>query len=215
MQQQIKELEKHSATSTALFEPFPLYGILFVVSFASTAGCMLLKDIVTEDAKTVGLLKQAGAIVVGKTNLDQFATGLVGTRSPFGAVPNSFNSESVSGDSSSGFASVVARGLVPFLLGIDTAGSGHVTAAFNNIVGLKSTKGRFSNYGLMQACKSIACISVFALTVDDAEVVAQVLEQFDVRDAYSRHHTKTAPAKLSSALILRFQKICNSLAMRK
>ncbi|TCB36734.1 allophanate hydrolase, partial [Acinetobacter sp. ANC 4910] len=129
LQQQIDELEKHSAESTALFEQFPLYGIPFavkdnidVVGFASTAGCMLLKDIVTEDAETIRLLKQAGAIVVGKTNLDQFATGLVGTRSPFGAVPNSFNPDYVSGGSSSGSASVVARGLVPFSLGTDTAG---------------------------------------------------------------------------------------------
>jgi allophanate hydrolase len=121
LQQQIEELEKHSATSTALFEQVPLYGIPFAVSFSSTAGCMLLKDIVTEDAKTVGLLKQAGAIVVGKTNLDQFATGLVGTRSPFGVAPNSFNSEYVSGGSSSGSASVVACGLVSFSLGTDTA----------------------------------------------------------------------------------------------
>lgn len=207
LQQQIEELEKHSTTSTALFEQFPLYGIPFavkdnidVVGFATTAGCKVLHDMAQEDAETVRLLKQAGAIVVGKTNLDQFATGLVGTRSPFGAVPNSFNSEYVSGGSSSGSASVVARGLVPFSLGTDTAGSGRVPAAFNNIVGLKPTKGRFSNYGLMPAVKSIDCISIFALTVDDAEVVAQVLEQFDVRDSYSRHNPKTAPAKLSSAL---------------
>lgn len=207
LQQQIEELQKSSTESTALFEQFPLYGIPFAVKdnidatgFATTAGCKVLTDIVNEDAETVRLLKQAGAILVGKTNLDQFATGLVGTRSPFGAVVNSFNPDYVSGGSSSGSTSVVARGLVPFSLGTDTAGSGRVPAAFNNIVGLKPTKGRFSNYGLLPAVKSIDCISVFALTVEDAESVAQVLEQFDVRDSYSRHHPKTAPAKLSSAL---------------
>lgn len=207
LQQQIEELQQRSLHSQSLWEQFPLYGIPFAVKdnidvsgFATTAACKALNSIATEDAETVRLLKQAGAIVVGKTNLDQFATGLVGTRSPFGAVKNSFNPEYVSGGSSSGSASVVARGLVPFSLGTDTAGSGRVPAAFNNIVGLKPSKGRFSNYGLLPACKSIDCISVFALTVTDAEAVAQVLEQFDVRDSYSRHNPKTAPAKFSAGL---------------
>ena len=207
IQTQIIELQQRSTESTALLEQFPLYGIPFAVKdnidvagFATTAGCKVLNEIVHEDAETVRLLKQAGAIVVGKTNLDQFATGLVGTRSPFGAVVNSFNPEYVSGGSSSGSASVVARGLVPFSLGTDTAGSGRVPAAFNNIVGLKPTKGRFSNHGLLPAVKSIDCISVFALTVADAEAVADVLEQFDVRDSYSLPNPKTAPAKLSSSL---------------
>ncbi|MHA3890819.1 allophanate hydrolase [Acinetobacter sp. GXMZU3951] len=207
LQQQIEELQQRSLHSQSLWEQFPLYGIPFAVKdnidvngFATTAACKALNSIATEDAETVRLLKQAGAIVVGKTNLDQFATGLVGTRSPFGAVKNSFNPEYVSGGSSSGSASVVARGLVPFSLGTDTAGSGRVPAAFNNIVGLKPSKGRFSNHGLLPACKSIDCISVFALTVTDAEAVAEVLEQFDVRDSYSRHNPKTAPAKFSAGL---------------
>ncbi|PJG43957.1 allophanate hydrolase [Acinetobacter tandoii] len=207
LKEQIAELQQRTAESKVLFEQFPLYGLPFAVKdnidvagFATTAGCKALNEVVAEDAETVRLLKQAGAIVVGKTNLDQFATGLVGTRSPYGAVVNSFNPEYVSGGSSSGSASVVARGLVPFALGTDTAGSGRVPAAFNNIVGLKPTKGRFSNSGLLPAVKSIDCISVFALTVEDAEVVAEVLEHFDVRDSYSRHNPKTAPAKLSSAL---------------
>lgn len=207
LQQQIEELQQRSLHSQSLWEQFPLYGIPFAVKdnidvngFATTAACKALNLIATEDAETVRLLKQAGAIVVGKTNLDQFATGLVGTRSPYGAVKNSFNPEYVSGGSSSGSASVVARGLVPFSLGTDTAGSGRVPAAFNNIVGLKPSKGRFSNHGLLPACKSIDCISVFALTVTDAEAVAEVLEQFDVRDSYSRHNPKTAPAKFSAGL---------------
>jgi allophanate hydrolase len=145
-------------------------------------------------------LKQAGAIVIGKTNLDQFATGLVGTRSPYGAVANTFNSEYVSGGSSSGSASVVARGFVPFALGTDTAGSGRVPAAFNNIVGLKPTKGRFSNRGLLPACKSLDCISIFALTVADADLVANILEAYDPLDSYSRKHPKNVPAHFSSKL---------------
>ena len=108
---------------------------------------------------------------MGKTNLDQFATGLVGTRSPYGAVPNSFKAEYVSGGSSSGSASVVARGLVPFSLGTDTAGSGRVPAGFNNIVGLKPTKGRVSTRGVVPACRSLDCVSVFALTLADAETI--------------------------------------------
>ena len=150
-----------------------------VAGFVTTAACKTLTTVATQDAETIRLLKNAGAIVVGKTNLDQFATGLVGTRSPFGAVSNTFNADYVSGGSSSGSASVVARGLVPFALGTDTAGSGRVPAAFNNIIGLKPTKGRFSNRGLLPACKSLDCISIFALTVTDADTIAQTVEHYD------------------------------------
>lgn len=188
-------------------EQLPLYGVpiaikdnIDVAGFASTAACKILTEIKTHDAFVVTRLKQAGAIIVGKTNLDQFATGLVGTRSPFGAVPNTFNSDYVSGGSSSGSASVVARGLVPIALGTDTAGSGRVPAGFNNIVGLKPTKGRFSNTGLMPACKSIDCISIFGLTVTDAEIVAKIMEGYDTADSYSRHNPNTAPAKFSPNL---------------
>ncbi|WP_180077047.1 allophanate hydrolase [Acinetobacter sp. YH12251] len=191
----------------------PLFGVpiavkdnIDVVGFASTAAFKLFTDIKTEDAYVVQRLKQAGAIIVGKTNLDQFATGLVGTRSPFGAVPNTFNSDFVSGGSSSGSGSVVARGLVPIALGTDTAGSGRIPAAFNNIVGLKPTKGRFSNTGLLPACKSLDCISIFALIVADATVVAEVMEGFDVTDSYSRVNPATAPAKFSAQLNLAIPK---------
>lgn len=207
LQDQISLIKEKSATSNDLMKDFPLYGIPFAVkdnidveSFATTAACKALTDIATTDAETVRILKNAGAIVVGKTNLDQFATGLVGTRSPFGAVPNTFDSNYVSGGSSSGSASVVARGLVPFSLGTDTAGSGRVPAGFNNIVGLKPTKGRFSNRGLLPACKSIDCISIFALTVHDAALVASIAEAYDSKDSYSRHNPNTAPAKFSSEL---------------
>lgn len=157
---QIDALKKiENATTLALFGvPIAVKDNIDVAGFASTAAFKLFTDLKTQDAYVVQRLKQAGAIIVGKTNLDQFATGLVGTRSPFGAVPNTFNPDYVSGGSSSGSGSVVARGLVPIALGTDTAGSGRIPAAFNNIVGLKPTKGRFSNTGLLPACKSIDCI---------------------------------------------------------
>ena len=177
-------------------EEQPLYGVPFVVKdnidcagVPTTAACPAYAYTPQDDATTVARLKAAGAIVIAKTNLDQFATGLVGTRSPYGAVPNTFDPAYVSGGSSSGSAVAVARGVVPFSLGTDTAGSGRVPAGFNNIVGLKPTKGRFSIRGVVPACKTLDCVSVFALTVEDAHTVAQVLEDADSADGYSR----TAP----------------------
>ncbi len=207
LQQQISAVKQQAKLCDDQDKDLPLYGIPFavkdnidVVGFVTTAACKIEKNIATIDAETIRLLKKAGAIVVGKTNLDQFATGLVGTRSPFGIVRNCFNAEYVSGGSSSGSASVVARGLVPFALGTDTAGSGRIPAGFNNIVGLKPTKGRFSTRGLMPACRSLDCISIFALTVIDAEQIAQYLEMYDEQDSYSRKHPKNVPAKFSSEL---------------
>ncbi|MCH7329484.1 allophanate hydrolase [Acinetobacter modestus] len=207
IEQQIQVLNELSKEAESLEKQFPLYGVPFAVKdnidvagFVTSAACKALTTVAVQDAETVRLLKQAGAIVIGKTNLDQFATGLVGTRSPFGAVANTFNSEYISGGSSSGSASVVARGLVPFALGTDTAGSGRIPAAFNNIVGLKPTKGRFSNRGLLPACKSLDCISIFALTVADADLVANILEAYDPLDSYSRKHPKNVPAHFSSKL---------------
>src|SRR5690606_16350624 len=139
----------------------PLYGVPFAVKdnidvagLPTTAACPAFTYIAQTDAACVARLRAAGAIVLAKTNLDQFATGLVGTRSPYGAVPNSFNSAYVSGGSSSGSSVAVARGTFPFSLGTDTAGSGRVPAGFNNIVGLKPTKGRFSTGGVVPACRS-------------------------------------------------------------
>lgn len=184
----------------------PLYGIPFAVKdnidaagFPTTAACPAFRYIAEQDATTVAQLKAAGAIVIGKTNLDQFATGLVGTRSPWGAVSNTFNPDYVSGGSSSGSASVVARGLVPFSLGTDTAGSGRVPAGFNNIVGLKPTKGWFSASGVVPACRLNDTVSVFALTVSDAWTIAETAAGYDARDAYSRHAPATAPAALSES----------------
>lgn len=171
----------------------PLYGVPYVVkdnidvaTLPTTAACPAFTYIAERDATSVARLRAAGAIVLAKTNLDQFATGLVGTRSPYGAVPNSFDPALVSGGSSSGSAVAVAEGLVPFSLGTDTAGSGRVPAGFNNIVGLKPTKGRFSTLGVVPACRSLDCVSIFALTVKDAEWVAQQIEGFDSEDPYSR-----------------------------
>jgi allophanate hydrolase len=175
------------------FAGMPLYGVPFAVKdnidvagMPTTAGCPEFAYVPSVNAYVVDRLLEAGAILIGKTNLDQFATGLVGVRSPYGAVSNSFDPAYVSGGSSAGSAVVVARGLVPFALGTDTAGSGRVPAGLNNIVGLKPTRGAFSNTGVVPACRSLDCISVFATTVDDAKTVYAAALAYDDVDAYSR-----------------------------
>ncbi|WP_415753588.1 allophanate hydrolase [Pseudomonas leptonychotis] len=184
----------------------PLYGVPFAIKdnidaagWPTTAACPEFAYTAATDATVVAKLRAAGAILIGKTNLDQFATGLVGTRSPYGAVANSFNAAYVSGGSSSGSASVVACGLVPFALGTDTAGSGRVPAGFNNIVGLKPSKGWLSTTGLVPACRSLDCISIFALTVADAQCVAQIAGGYDASDAYSRQNPNRAPVNMPAA----------------
>jgi allophanate hydrolase len=174
-------------------ESLPLYGVPFAIKdnidlegVVTTAACPDYAYMPNVSAHVVQRLIDAGAIPIGKTNLDQFATGLVGTRSPYGACRNSVNAEYVSGGSSSGSAVAVATGLVSFSLGTDTAGSGRVPAAFNNIVGLKPTCGRLSTSGVVPACRSIDCVSIFALTADDAARVCAVAEGFDRADSYSR-----------------------------
>ena len=133
-------------------------------------------------------LRQAGAIIVGKTNLDQFATGLVGVRSPYGVPRNPFDAKLIPGGSSSGSAVAVAAGLVPLALGTDTAGSGRVPAALNNIVGLKPSLGMISTAGVVPACRTLDCVSVFALTVDDAMTALAAMAGPDNADPYSRSH---------------------------
>ena len=171
----------------------PLYGIPFAVKdnmdvagLPTTAACPAFAHVAEQDATVVARLCAAGAILVGKTNLDQFATGLVGVRSPYGVVTNPFNPAYIGGGSSSGSASVVARGCVPFALGTDTAGSGRVPAAFNNLVGLKPTRGLVSSVGVVPACRTLDCVSVFALSVEDAGSVFDVIAGFDAADPYSR-----------------------------
>ncbi len=163
-----------------------------VEGWPTTAACPQFSYVAKSDATVVRILRDAGAIIVGKTNLDQFATGLVGTRSPYGKVPNTFDSAYISGGSSSGSASLVARGLVPIALGTDTAGSGRVPAAFNQIVGWKPTKGTFSTRGLVPACRTLDCVSIFALTVGDAKAVAALLSEHDPDDPYSREQVKAS-----------------------
>ena len=137
------------------------------------------------DAFAVERLRAAGAFPVGKTNLDQFATGLVGVRSPYGAVHNAFDSRFIAGGSSAGSAVAVAAGLASFSLGTDTAGSGRVPAALNNIVGLKPTRGLISNRGTVPACRSLDCISIFALNCTDAQSVLDQIAAPDSEDWFS------------------------------
>ena len=204
LRQQLAALETLLSAANGDTTALPLYGVPFAIKdnidaagWPTTAACPAFRYTAEADAFVVARLRQAGAILIGKTNLDQFATGLVGTRSPYGAVPNSFNPDYVSGGSSSGSASVVARGLVPFALGTDTAGSGRVPAGFNNIVGLKPTKGWLSTTGLVPACRTLDCISVFALTVNDALAVANLAGDYDPSDAYSRSNPNTARVGVS------------------
>ena len=157
-----------------------------VAGMPTTAGCPDYAYVPEASAPAVQRLLGAGAIVMGKTNLDQFATGLVGVRSPYGVPRNVFDPARVPGGSSSGSAVAVAAGIVPFSLGTDTAGSGRVPAAFGNIVGLKPTIGAISSRGIVPACRSIDTISVFARTVDEALAVTRVMTGYDAADPYSR-----------------------------
>jgi allophanate hydrolase len=171
----------------------PLWGVPFAIKdnidlkgVPTTAGCEAFSYVPERSAAVVELLIAAGAIPLGKTNLDQFATGLVGMRSPHGEGKNVFNTDYISGGSSSGSAIATALGQVSFALGTDTAGSGRVPAAFNNLVGHKPTKGLLSTTGVVPACKSLDCVSIFALTSADAASVLAVAAQADTTDPYSR-----------------------------
>lgn len=184
--------------SKANKEKLPLYGVPIAVKdnidykgLPTTAACPAFSFQPERDAYVVELLRDAGAVILGKTNLDQFATGLVGTRSPYGITSCVFNDKYVSGGSSAGSASVVGRGIVPLSLGTDTAGSGRVPAALNNLIGLKPTKGVFSCRGVVPACKSLDCVSIFALNLGDAETAFKVMCKPNVlEDEYSRAFPK-------------------------
>jgi allophanate hydrolase len=174
-------------------ESLPLYGIPFAVKDnidvagqPTTAACATFSHVPAVSAASVARLEQAGAICVGKTNLDQFATGLTGIRSPYGACASVFHPDYPAGGSSSGSAVAVAAGLASFALGTDTGGSGRVPAGFNNIVGLKPTLGRVSSRGLVPNCRTLDTVSVFALDCADATEVLRCIEGFDPLDAFSR-----------------------------
>lgn len=189
-----RELEESDVTGVDL----PLYGIPFAIKdnidaagFATTAACPDYAYTPAEDATAVRRLLDAGAILIGKTNLDQFATGLVGTRSPHGAPRCVFDRDYISGGSSSGSAVAVAAGLVSFSLGTDTAGSGRVPAAFNNLVGVKPSRGLVSTHGVVPACRSLDCVTVLAVSCGEADLVRQIMQGLDPQDPYSR----TAPGR--------------------
>lgn len=174
-------------------EALPLWGIPFAIKdnidlagVPTTAACPDYRYIPDKSAFVVEQLIAAGAIPIGKTNLDQFATGLVGTRSPFGACKNSIKPEMISGGSSSGSAVAVGLGLASFSLGTDTAGSGRIPAFLNNLVGVKPTVGTLSASGMVPACRTLDTISIFTHTVDDAESIFQLTAVYDEGDDYAR-----------------------------
>lgn len=187
----------------------PLYGVpvavkdnIDVAGLPTTAACPAFSYMPERDATAVAKLRAAGAIVIGKTNLDQFATGLVGVRSPYGVPKNPFNPELIPGGSSSGSAVAVSAGLVPLSLGTDTAGSGRVPAGLNNIVGLKPSLGLVSTFGVVPACRSLDCVSIFSLTADDAWTALQAIAGFDERDSYSREIAIGSPGLLPPATVI-------------
>jgi allophanate hydrolase len=171
----------------------PLYGIpvavkdnIDVKGLPTTAACPAFGYRPAKDATSVAKLREAGALIIGKTNLDQFATGLVGVRTPYGIGRNLFDNKLIPGGSSTGSALAVAAGMTPLALGTDTAGSGRVPAAFANIVGLKPSRGMVSCAGVVPACRTLDCVSVFALTVDDAMAMLDVIAGPDAADPYAR-----------------------------
>lgn len=177
----------------ALAPARPLYGVPFAIKdnidlagLPTTAGCPAYSYMPAGSATVVQALLDAGAIPIGKTNLDQFATGLVGARSPHGACASVFDARYISGGSSAGSAVAVAKGLASFSLGTDTAGSGRVPAAFNGLVGLKPTRGLLSTLGVVPACRTLDCVSIFARTCHDAHTVWQAARGYDPLDPYSR-----------------------------
>ncbi|MEX0954049.1 MAG: allophanate hydrolase [Rhizobiaceae bacterium] len=184
-----------------------LWGIPYVVKdnidvagMPTTAGCPDFAYMAQADAFVIGRLKSAGAICLGKTNLDQFATGLVGMRTPFPAPRNALDPAIVPGGSSSGSAVAVAHGIAAFSLGTDTAGSGRVPAALNGVVGLKPTIGTVSASGLVPACRTLDTISIFAMTVADAWSAFNVAAECDLNDAYSRPLRHRALAGVAPSL---------------
>jgi allophanate hydrolase len=182
----LERAERHAQNGALFGVPFAVKDNIDVAGLPTTAGCPEFSYLPERHAHAVELLIREGAIVIGKTNLDQFATGLVGTRTPYGACASVYDERYISGGSSSGSAVAVARGQAAFSLGTDTAGSGRIPAAFNGLVGLKPTRGVISTTGVVPACRSLDCVSIFAPSVADAELVLDVARGFDARDPFSR-----------------------------
>jgi len=212
IKERIAETGQHNAwihvLSEAELEPYierlssfapaalPLWGIPFAIKdnidlagIPTTAACPDFSTVPEASATVVAKLVEAGAIPIGKTNLDQFATGLVGTRSPYGPTRNALNPAMVSGGSSAGSAVAVKLGLCSFSLGTDTAGSGRVPAALNGLIGFKPTRGWLSTSGVVPACRTLDCVSIFANSVEEARIVANIAGGFDTTDAYARDIT--------------------------
>src|SRR6201747_1034505 len=187
----------------------PLYGVpvavkdnIDVLGLPTTAACPAFASSPAFDATSVAKLRAAGAIVIGKTNLDQFATGLVGVRSPYGIPNNPMRGDLIPGGSSSGSAVAVSAGLVPLALGTDTAGSGRVPAMLNNIVGLKPSLGLISTAGVVPACRTLDCVSIFSLNVDDAMTALAAMAGPDGADPFSRSRPLAAMNAFPSQLKL-------------
>lgn len=189
-------------------EDLPLLGVTFgvkdnidVQGMPTTAACPAFSYLPTRSARSVELLVAAGAICLGKTNLDQFATGLSGARSPYGSCASIADARYVSGGSSSGSAVAVAAGHVVFALGTDTGGSGRIPAGFNDVVGIKPTVGLVSSRGLVPNCPTIDCVSVYCNNVRDGDAILRIIEGFDPEDPYSR----TAPTSSSTGATKAFR----------
>lgn len=194
LEKYLESLQDHSPEDMPLFGiPFAIKDNIDLADLPTTAACKQFSYQPINSASVVDTLISAGAIPLGKTNLDQFATGLVGVRSPYGACKNSFDPNYVSGGSSAGSAVSVASGQVCFSLGTDTAGSGRVPASFNNIYGLKGSKGRISCSGVVPACKSLDCVTIFALCAADMQAVWQVAAVYDATDVFSRQSVPSKP----------------------
>lgn len=204
-----KRLEKYlSELGPVDFDKKPLWGIPFAIKdnidlagVPTTAGCEAYQYMPDENAAVVERLVEAGAIPLGKTNMDQFATGLVGTRSPYGEVHNSCDGRMISGGSSAGSAVAVAMGIAAFALGTDTAGSGRVPAALNNLTGFKPTVGAWPLKGVVPACASLDCVTVFAHSIKDAMMVDQAARGYDREDRWSKRVIRK-PAKMPDTIYI-------------
>jgi allophanate hydrolase len=192
---QAEELEKKSGEQPLKGRTFAIKDNIDLAGVPTTAACPAFAYTPVTSAQVVRQLMAAGAVPIGKTNLDQFATGLNGTRSPYGVPCNFYDPAYISGGSSSGSAIAVAAGLVDFALGTDTAGSGRIPAAFNNLIGFKPTRGNWSTRGLVPACRTLDCITVLTRTIDEADEIDRVAKRFDPKDPYSREPRSRVPPK--------------------